>query len=586
MEGLITNPLLNLISERQLADPQDIEAIQGEHNLSGESINKLLNAQGVLDTASQLELMAEYLGTDVIDVSAIEFSDELLELIPAEIAKNNHCIPIGVDGETLHLCLVDPLNPTILDDLAFQLNKPLQVRIADPAAVQKLIDEKYSEEEESYQQLVDAFEASKNAVSDEDSIAAKINKLRGRDPSGEVEEEAPEALEILEEVGDEAPIVRFVNMILYQALKDSAADIHFEPFEDTYQIRMKVDGSMKIMTPPPKELAPAIASRLKIMAGLNIAERRIPQDGRIQETIAGLELVFRMSTLPTKFGESVVLRLLDSSNDDLTSLEALSIPEKIDYSIRHCVEQPNGVFLVTGPTGSGKTTTLYACLRMLNTVETKILTAEDPVEFPVEGIVQCHIVESMGMSFAKALKSFLRQDPDIILVGEMRDLETAAIGIEAALTGHLVVSTLHTNSSTEAITRLLDMGVEPFMISSSVNGILAQRLCKTICPKCKVSNKVTPDQQKMLRLKDEEVTGDLYYGTGCDACSNTGYRGRRGIYEALVMNDEIRNLIADRTPALELRDKCVEAGMQTLRIDGLRLMFEGTSTFEEVMKYT
>ncbi len=578
--------MLNLISERQLADPQDIEAIQGEHNLSGESVNKLLNAQGVLDTASQLEVMAEYLGTDVIDVSAIEFSDELLELIPAEIAKNNHCIPIGVDGETLHLCLVDPLNPTILDDLAFQLNKPLQVRIADPAAVQKLIDEKYSEEEESYQQLVDAFEASKNAVSDEDSIAAKINKLRGRDPSGEVEEEAPEALEILEEVGDEAPIVRFVNMILYQALKDSAADIHFEPFEDTYQIRMKVDGSMKIMTPPPKELAPAIASRLKIMAGLNIAERRIPQDGRIQETIAGLELVFRMSTLPTKFGESVVLRLLDSSNDDLTSLEALSIPEKIDYSIRHCVEQPNGVFLVTGPTGSGKTTTLYACLRMLNTVETKILTAEDPVEFPVEGIVQCHIVESMGMSFAKALKSFLRQDPDIILVGEMRDLETAAIGIEAALTGHLVVSTLHTNSSTEAITRLLDMGVEPFMISSSVNGILAQRLCKTICPKCKVSNKVTPDQQKMLRLKDEEVTGDLYYGTGCDACSNTGYRGRRGIYEALVMNDEIRNLIADRTPALELRDKCVEAGMQTLRIDGLRLMFEGTSTFEEVMKYT
>ena len=586
MEGLITNPLLNLISERQLADPQDIEAIQGEHNLSGESINKLLNAQGVLDTASQLELMAEYLGTDVIDVSAIEFSDELLELIPAEIAKNNHCIPIGMDGETLHLCLVDPLNPTILDDLAFQLNKPLQVRIADPAAVQKLIDDKYSEEEESYQQLVDAFEASKNAVSDEDSIAAKINKLRGRDPSGEVEEEAPEALEILEEVGDEAPIVRFVNMILYQALKDSAADIHFEPFEDTYQIRMKVDGSMKIMTPPPKELAPAIASRLKIMAGLNIAERRIPQDGRIQETIAGLELVFRMSTLPTKFGESVVLRLLDSSNDDLTSLEALSIPEKIDYSIRHCVEQPNGVFLVTGPTGSGKTTTLYACLRMLNTVETKILTAEDPVEFPVEGIVQCHIVESMGMSFAKALKSFLRQDPDIILVGEMRDLETAAIGIEAALTGHLVVSTLHTNSSTEAITRLLDMGVEPFMISSSVNGILAQRLCKTICPKCKVSNKVTPDQQKMLRLKDEEIVGDLYYGTGCDACSNTGYRGRRGIYEALVMNDEIRNLIADRTPALELRDKCVEAGMQTLRIDGLRLMFEGTSTFEEVMKYT
>jgi len=567
MEGLISSPLLNLIAERQLADPQDIEAIQGEHNLSGESINKLLHDQGILDTASQLELMAEYLGTDVIDVSAIDFNDELLGLIPLDVAKNYHCLPIGLDGDTLHLCMVDPLNPTTLDDLAYQLNKTLQVRIADPVVINRFIEEKYSVEE-SYEQLVDAFEASRvvDEVADDD--------------------ETPEALEILEEVGDEAPIVRFVNMILYQALKDQAADIHFEPFEDTYQIRMKVDGTMKLMTPPPKELAPAVASRLKIMSGLNIAERRIPQDGRIQETIAGSELVFRMSTLPTKFGESVVLRLLDSSNEDLASLESLHIPDKIDQSIRHSVKQSNGVFLVTGPTGSGKTTTLYACLRMLNTVETKILTAEDPVEFPVEGIVQCHIVETMGMTFSKALRSFLRQDPDIILVGEMRDLETAAIAIEAALTGHLVVSTLHTNSSTEAITRLLDMGIEPFMISSSVNGVLAQRLCRTICEKCKVSNVVTPDQQKMLRLADEEVLGELYYGTGCDFCANTGYKGRRGIYEALVMNDEVRNLIADRTPALELRDKCQAAGMQTLRMDGLRLMFAGTSTFEEIMKYT
>ena len=268
------------------------------------------------------------------------------------------------------------------------------------------------------------------------------------------------------------------------------------------------------------------------------------------------------------------------------SLEALSIPKKVDDSIRHCVVQPNGVFLVTGPTGSGKTTTLYACLRMLNTIDTKILTAEDPVEFPVEGIVQCHIVEAMGMTFAKALKSFLRQDPDIILVGEMRDLETASIGIEAALTGHLVVSTLHTNSSTEAITRLLDMGVEPFMISSSVIGVLAQRLCKTVCKRCKVNTPMTPDQKLMLKLADDEVLGDIYYGTGCDACGHSGYKGRRGIYEILQMNDEVRDLIANRTPALELRDRCVAAGMQSLRMDGLRLMFEGVSSFEEVMKYT
>ena len=570
MEGILTSSLLNLIVERQLADPQDLEAIQGEHNMSGAAIPKLLHDQGVLDTASQLELVAEYLGTDVIDITAIEFTSELLELIPMDVAKNYQCLPIGLDGETLHLCMADPLNPTALDDLAYQLNRPLQLRVADSLAISKLIDDKYTDAE-GYDELIEA-----------------MGGVDGFEEETEVkpEDEAPQALEILEEVGDEAPIVRFVNMVLYQALKDQAADIHFEPFEDNYQIRMKVDGSMKILTPPPKELAPAISSRLKILAGLNIAERRIPQDGRIAERIAGRELVFRMSTLPTKFGESVVLRLLDSSNDELMSLEALSIPKKVDESIRHCVVQPNGVFLVTGPTGSGKTTTLYACLRMLNTIDTKILTAEDPVEFPVEGIVQCHIVEAMGMTFAKALKSFLRQDPDIILVGEMRDLETASIGIEAALTGHLVVSTLHTNSSTEAITRLLDMGVEPFMISSSVNGVLAQRLCKTVCKRCQVNTPMTPDQKLMLKLADDEVLGDIYYGTGCDACGHSGYKGRRGIYEILQMNDEVRDLIANRTPALELRDRCVAAGMQSLRMDGLRLMFEGVSSFEEVMKYT
>ena len=570
MESTLTSPLLSLIAERQLADPQDLEAVQGEHNMSGAAIPKLLHDQGVLDTASQLELVAEYLGTDVIDITAIEFTSELLELIPMNVAKNYQCLPIGLDGETLHLCMADPLNPTALDDLAYQLNRPLQLRVADSLAISKLIDDKYTDAE-GYDELIEAMGGA-DGFEEETQVKP--------------EDEEPQALEILEEVGDEAPIVRFVNMVLYQALKDQAADIHFEPFEDNYQIRMKVDGSMKILTPPPKELAPAISSRLKIMAGLNIAERRIPQDGRIAERIAGRELVFRMSTLPTKFGESVVLRLLDSSNDELMSLEALSIPEKVDESIRHCVVQPNGVFLVTGPTGSGKTTTLYACLRMLNTIDTKILTAEDPVEFPVEGIVQCHIVEAMGMTFAKALKSFLRQDPDIILVGEMRDLETASIGIEAALTGHLVVSTLHTNSSTEAITRLLDMGVEPFMISSSVNGVLAQRLCKTVCKRCKVNTPMTADQKEMLKLSEEEVLGDIYYGTGCDACGHSGYKGRRGIYEMLQMNDEVRDLIANRTPALELRDRCVAAGMQSLRMDGLRLMFEGVSSFEEVMKYT
>ena len=565
MQGVLTSPLLSLIADRQLADVQDLEAIQGEHNLSGESVYKLLNDQGILDQASQLELMAEYLGTDVIDVNEIEFTEELLALIPVELADLYKCLPIGMDGEIIHLCMIDPLNPTVLDELAFQLNRPLQLRIADPIAIQSLLEDKYNKDE-SFDDLIDAL----------GGMEIELEDL-----------EEGKSLEILEEVGDAAPIVRFVNMVLYQSLQERAADIHFEPFEDAYQIRMKVDGAMKLLTPPPKELAPAVASRLKIMAGLNIAERRIPQDGRIAETIGGEELVFRMSTLPTKFGESVVLRLLDSSNEELTALDALHIPEKVDSSIRHCVSQPNGVFLVTGPTGSGKTTTLYACLRMLNTIEVKILTAEDPVEYPCEGIVQCHIVEAMGMTFARALRSFLRQDPDIILVGEIRDYETASIAIEAALTGHLVVSTLHTNNSTEAITRLLDMGVEPFLISSSVNGVLAQRLVKTICPKCTVTSPMTSDQMNMLRITEEDVQGrDIHYGTGCDNCLNTGYKGRRGIYEMLQMSDEARELIANNTPAMILREKCIEAGMQTLRMDGLRVMFKGVSSFEEVMKYT
>jgi type IV pilus assembly protein PilB len=567
MSDVITNSLLVLIRERGLGNDEDLEAVQGEHNLSGESVSTLLAKNGLVDVPTQLELIAEYLGTDVLDLSEIEFTDDLVKLMPLGMAKQYQCVPIGLDGEVMHLSMVDPLNPTLLDELAFQLNRPLQVRVADPNQIKKILEVKYSGEA-TFEDLIE--EIGGFHLPEEEDDPDKITSL-----------------EILEEVGDDVPIVRFVNMVLYQSLKDRASDIHFEPFEDTYQIRMKVDGTMKLLTPPPRELAPAIASRLKIMANLNIAERRLPQDGRIATIIAGEELVFRMSTLPTQFGESVVLRLLDKNNTDILSLDVLKIPDKVHKSIIHCVEQPNGVFLVTGPTGSGKTTTLYAALRRLNKIDVKIITAEDPVEFPVEGIVQCQINEGMGMTFAKALRSFLRQDPDIILVGETRDLETASITIEAALTGHLVVTTLHTNSSTEAITRLVDMGVEPFLIASSVNGALAQRLVKTICPKCIVSTPITKDQRNMLKISDEDVEGkEIKYGTGCDACNNSGYKGRCGLYEMLQMSDEIRELIANKVPALVLREKAMEFGMQTLRMDGLRVMFAGDSTFEEVMKYT
>ncbi len=564
IDELLTDPLLVLIKEAGLAEVADLEKVQGEHNLSGKGVSKLLQDEGILGMAEQLELIAEFLGTDVIDLSEVNFDEQLLSTVPVEAAKLYQALPVGDYGDTLQVVMADPLNPMTIDELGYQVQRQIVLRIADPVQIGKMVESLYNTDP-TFDDLVEEL---------------------GGFEEGPTPEEEEANNQLIEEVGEDTPIVRFVNLVLYQGLKDHAADIHFEPFEDDYQIRMKVDGSMKMMTPPPKELAPAICSRIKVMANLNIAERRIPQDGKINTIIGGRQIDLRVSTLPTQFGESVVLRILDRSSS-LLSLDILNIPPKIDHSIRHCVEQPNGIFLVTGPTGSGKTTTLYACLRMLNRDGVKILTAEDPVEYPIEGIVQVQISDAMGMTFQKALKSFLRQDPDIILVGEMRDLETAKIGIEASLTGHLVVSTLHTNSAPEAITRLSDMGVEPFLIATSVNGVLAQRLVKTICQKCKVSMDMTRDQIRMLELTPEDVEGkQIYYGTGCAACDQTGYKGRRGLYEMLNVNEEIRELITNRAPGIQLRDKGVEHGMQTLRMDGLDVMFKGVSTFEEVMKST
>ncbi len=565
IDDVITDPLLVLINEHGLADVLDLEKVQGEHNLSGKPIGKLLQDEGILGTAEQLELIAEFLGTDVIDLTEVEFNEALLATMPLEAAKLYQALPVGDDGNALHVVMADPLNPITIDELGYQVQRQIVLRIADPAQIIKLVDSLYNTDP-TFDDLID--------------------ELGGFEGGEEEDAELENVNEFIEEVGEDTPIVRFVNLVLFQGLKEHAADIHFEPFEDEYQIRMKVDGSMKLLTPPPKELAPAICSRIKIMANLNIAERRIPQDGKINTIIGGKQIDLRVSTLPTQFGESVVLRILDRSSS-LLSLDILNIPKKVEDSIKHCVSQPNGIFLVTGPTGSGKTTTLYACLRMLNREGVKILTAEDPVEYPIEGIVQVQISEAMGMTFGKALKSFLRQDPDIILVGEMRDLETAKIGIEASLTGHLVVSTLHTNSAPEAITRLGDMGVEPFLIASSVNGVLAQRLVKTICPKCKLSSDITRDQIRQLELVPEDVSGkQVSYGSGCEVCDQTGYKGRRGVYEMLNVDEEIRELINDRAPGIQLRDKGMEHGMVTLRIVGLDVMFRGDTTFEEVMKYT
>jgi len=387
-------------------------------------------------------------------------------------------------------------------------------------------------------------------------------------------------------VASSAPIVKYVNTVIAKAIQAQASDVHFEPFEKEFKIRYRVDGALYEMSPPPKKLALPVISRIKVMAGLNIAERRVPQDGRIQTTMAGRQVDLRVSTLPTQYGESVVLRVLDRSVVNL-DLEALGMPDAIKSYISETIQKPHGIFIVTGPTGSGKTTTLYSCIRAINTIDVKILTVEDPVEYELEGIMQLQAHESIGLTFARALRAFLRQDPDRILVGETRDLETAQIAIQASLTGHLVLTSLHTNDAPGAVTRLIDMGVEPFLISATLEGVLGQRLIRKICPKCKTPFEPTESVLAQIGLTAHDV-GDksFYYGQGCEACNQTGYKGRKGIYELLDVKEPIRQLINNKAPTVVIRQKAIELGMTTLRQDGLRSIFDGETTIEEVIKYT
>jgi type IV pilus assembly protein PilB len=445
----------------------------------------------------------------------------------------------------------------------------IQPVVADPAEIEKLIERHYGQD-------------------DSDNVSEILKQL-GDD--GEMAREAEEAAETsdaaaLADLADAAPIVRFVNLVIMQAVQDRASDIHFEPFETEFRIRYRVDGALYEMSPPPKHLAIPVVSRIKVMSNLNISERRIPQDGRIAYNLGNKQIDLRVSTLPTQFGESVVLRVLDRGSVNL-ELESLGFPKYVYEFVNEVITRPNGIFVITGPTGCGKTTTLYSCLRRVNTIDSKLLTAEDPVEFDIEGIMQVAINEGAGMTFNKALRSFLRQDPDIIMVGEMRDLETAQISIQASLTGHLVLSSLHTNDSPGAVTRLVDMGVEPFLISSTLMGVLGQRLVRTVCKNCRTPFEPTEAQLSLLNLSPHDL-GDkvFYYGRGCSNCNDTGYRGRKGIYELLIVNDPIRTLINERAPTVVMRQKAVELGMVTLREDGLRGIFEGDTTIEEVVKYT
>jgi type IV pilus assembly protein PilB len=466
--------------------------------------------------------------------------------------------------KTLRVALVDPLDPRAAEDLRFALGKDVEVVVAPTEQIENRIREYYGSDSTSMEEVLKQL-----------GETGDMLRVRGDDTAAAVEAEA-----------NATPIIRFVDLILYQAIQDRASDIHFEPFENEFKIRYRVDGALYEMSPPPRHLALPVISRVKVMANMNIAERRLPQDGRIQKNIAGRPVDLRVSTLPTQFGESLVLRVLDRSTVNL-DLEMLGMPDHIHDYILEIIQRPNGIFIVTGPTGSGKTTTLYSCLRKINTIDSKLLTAEEPVEYDLEGIVQVPVNEAIGLTFARILRSFLRQDPDRIMVGETRDLETAQISIQASLTGHLVFTTLHTNDAPGAITRLIDMGVEPFLISSTLEAVLGQRLLRSICPQCQTAFHPNDSLLGQLELSRREIgSRQFFYGKGCDACNHTGYKGRKGIYELMKITDPIRELINERAPTVVLKQKAIELGMVTLRQDGLRSIFAGDTTIEEVLKYT
>jgi type IV pilus assembly protein PilB len=567
----ISNPLLSLIKERGLIDDLQFEEVQGEFKRSGKPVNQILQDFGIMDMDAILQVIADSLSVEVVTLREQEITPALIQTVPAKTARMYQCLPVALDGSTLKIALVDPLNPGRMDELGFLIKKDLQLVVAEPERIQKLIEKFYPEgggDGESFSEILKELGADKGLAAEAGAVAEK------------------ESSSAMEDLANQAPIVRFVNLVLFQAVQDRASDIHFEPFETEFRIRYRVDGALYEMSPPPKHLALPVISRLKVMANLNISERRMPQDGRINYNLGNKTIDLRVSTLPTQFGESVVLRVLDRTAVNL-EIESLGLPKFIYDYVGEAIQRPNGILVVTGPTGCGKTTTLYSCLRRVNTMDSKLLTAEDPVEYDIEGIMQVAVHEAVGLTFSKALRSFLRQDPDIIMVGEMRDLETAQISIQASLTGHLVLSTLHTNDSPGAITRMIDMGVEPFLISSTLMGVLGQRLVRTICKNCRTPFEPTEAQLAMLNLSPHDLGEKLfYYGRGCSNCNDTGYRGRKGIFELLVVNDTIRGLINERAPTVVLRQKAVELGMVTLREDGLRSIFDGDTTIEEVVKYT
>ena len=550
-----------LVDLGHLTEDQLWDVLEEQKQSGGEIIGQVAIRMGFVTESHVTEALAEQWGMPVVNLNETTIPPKVLELVPQTMADIYKIMPISLKDNVLTVAMADPQNIAALDDLRNMLGVDVRGAVSNHKDVEAAVARYYADREESIEDVIGQLE------DDSDDVA----KGHGYDLAADM---------------DEAPIRKLLNMIMLLAIKDQASDIHFEPFEDEFKVRVKADGMLYEMVPPPRHLANAIVSRIKIMSDLDIAERRLPQDGRIELNVGGHSVDLRVSVLPTLFGEAVVMRVLDRTVVQL-DLNKIGMDANTLSKFREVIKRPNGIVLVTGPTGSGKTTTLYSALNELNDIETKIITTEDPIEYEIDGLIQVPVNPDIQVTFATVLRAILRHDPDTILIGEIRDFETAEVAIQSALTGHLVFSTLHTNDSPSAITRLRDMGIEPFLITATVEAVLAQRLVRKICSECRTQFEPSDELLMELQLPIAQARQyKFYYGRGCQRCNNSGYKGRCGIYELLEVNDEVRDLIAASASVDDIRNFARSQGMTTLREAGLKLIFDGVTTIDEVVRET
>ncbi len=552
----------NIINEEQLEKALDLQKKEGGR--IGSNLIKL----GFLTEDTLVEFLSKQYGVPAVTLSTEEIDPSIVKFVPYDVAYKYQIFPISKNGAVLTISMTDPSNVFAIDDIKFMTGYDVLPVVASESAIKEAIAKHY-EQSDALQTVVDRM----TGIDDE-----KLDLIQDREDDVDISE--------LKNAGEDAPVVKLVNLILSEAISRESSDIHLEPYEKAYRVRYRVDGILYDVMQPPVRLKAALSSRIKIMSELDIAERRLPQDGRIKLKIKDKAVDLRVSTLPTLFGEKIVMRILDKSNLNL-DLTKLGFEEKPLEDFDEAIHSPFGMVLVTGPTGSGKTTTLYSALSTVNNVDVNIMTAEDPVEYNLLGINQVHVREEIGLTFASALRSFLRQDPDIVMVGEIRDFETAEIAVKAALTGHLVLSTLHTNDAPSTISRLLNMGVEPFLVSASVILILAQRLSRKICEQCKEEEEIPEDALIDIGFSKEEVNSfKCFNGKGCQTCSGTGYKGRIALYEVMPVKEELKEMILKGASASELKKAAVRLGMKTLRMSGLTKIKEGVTSVEEVLRVT